>query len=190
MLACGVTGVLSVHPAGTFAGGEVWFGSVGSATSSTGTFSPTANLIYGLPFYCPEDMTVDRIGTRVTTAVASSKARVGIYAADAAKYPSSLVVDSGEFDTDTTGMKSATISQALKGSTLYYLALLVSNGTIALRSASSNAAIPALGVDNTIGAFQCGVTNAQTYGGLPSTFPSSGPAFVGGSPMLVLRRSA
>lgn len=66
----------------------------------------TQNLLYASPFTCPVDASFDTFGITVTTAVASSTIRMGVYVAGSDGYPSTLVQDMGTVDSSATGFRS------------------------------------------------------------------------------------
>ena len=95
---------------------EAWYHSGGTKTSPTANTAGTIDRLEACPFVCERGGTIDRLAFRVTTGgTAGSVARVGIYTntGDNNPQPNALVVDGGEFDTTTTGVKSATISNVL-----------------------------------------------------------------------------
>lgn len=98
--------------------------SVDGFTVGASTIDSTAQRIYYAPIFVPRDMTVDRIAVQVTTAVAGTLSRLGIYNHSATTFrPSTLLLNAGTIDTGTTGLKSITISQALTAG-IYWVALL------------------------------------------------------------------
>jgi len=88
-----------------------------------------ANTLYAQLFAVPVAMTADRIAINVTGAgAAATGVRLGVYSALANGQPDALLVDSGALLVDTTGTKTATISQVFVPGVQYWLAL-VSDGT-------------------------------------------------------------
>lgn len=96
------------------------FGVSGSAGAAT-----TRSIAWATLFYCPERTTYTRIGVNVSTAVASTTVRLGIYKENSG--PGALVVDGGTIDSSTTGDKEATISAALDAG-LYWLVAQAEGG--------------------------------------------------------------
>ncbi len=139
------------------------------------------NNLRAFPFFVSESITLDRIGVVVSSNAATAKARIGIYTSTSSTnlYPNALLVDSGELDVATTGLKSATISQALTPGTLYWLACVT--GTVApnLRSLGTAQAIPSLGFDNVFVGPGAGWIVAFTYGALPDPFTAGGSVLSG-----------
>lgn len=86
-----------IHPFGAFGGGIP---------------NPLeADVLYAAPILIPERTSFTRIGCRVTTAVASSTIRLGIYTDNLV--PAAKVFDAGTIDSSTTGAKEINISQVL-----------------------------------------------------------------------------
>jgi hypothetical protein len=173
---------------------EAWHTSpkVGAALAGSAL---TINRLYAMPFPCPKGMTLDRIGVYVSTLGTSAHGRLGVYAdlgiGASFVYPGSLVLDAGVYDASTTGAKALTISQALPGDILYWLVLVCD-------VIHSIYCIPVAGVINMLGhssalgtAQNAGLYVSQTYGALPSTFPSSPTMIVAAPiPAIFVRLSA
>lgn len=186
-------GTLSFHPASTFAGGTVLFGSIGVTTTTTVGQSLTNDLVRAHPWWCPESMTIDEMGMDVTIAGATSNSRLGIYEAGVGpnKYPTTLRLDAGAAATDTVGFKSIAVNHRLAGRRYYWLAMLSGGSTLpSMRAAAASARAPVLGVSATAATFQVGISHTQAYGALPATFPASAPALLSSQVFITLRRSA
>jgi len=169
---------------------ECWYCSIISASSLT-TSTMTANRLYALPFVVNTDCVLDRIAIYVSTAVVSTKARLGIYiksaGAPSSIMPGILVLDAGEVDTSTVGVKSITINQTLSPG-LYYL-VAVSNGAIGVRMENGNVS-SILGISSGLGpTFNQYVYCSFTYGALPGTFPAVSLS-VGASVVVFVRLSS
>jgi len=75
------------------------------------------------PFMTSQAITLDRIAIHISSAAAAGNtARLGIYNDNGSLYPGTLLLDAGTVATDSTGIKTITISQALSANTLYWLA--------------------------------------------------------------------
>lgn len=107
-------GVSSVAVGRALASG-VTFGSVPGAQGAAvgGAQVQTAGRLMYAPWLVKTDITLDRLAIEVTTAVAASNARLGIYNADTSWQPTTLVLDAGTVSCATTGIKTLTINQAL-----------------------------------------------------------------------------
>jgi len=82
-------------------------------TSRIDTSGPGADTIYAFPFVAVRAMTIDRLAVHVTTAHAGKTCRLGIYSDDGNGAPGDLVVDAGTVSVASTGVKAATIDEAL-----------------------------------------------------------------------------
>ena len=155
---------------------EAWYSNQTTALAP-GAATLADDTLMAVPFVVGRGCTIDRIGMEVTLLGVLSKARIGIYNATSPVnlYPSSLVVDSGELDTTSAGVKSATISQVLKPG-LYWLAHLSDStgGLATVRTIGGAGCFPIFGTASTLPTeSDLGLTVAQAYGALPSTFTAS-----------------
>jgi len=128
-------------------------------------FDYGANKLFAVPIILPQKARLNRIGIRIHGAGgAGAKARLGIYRDTGKLYPSDLVVDAGEVDATAVAIPTASINVILKPG-VYWLAAVLNDGTIDLARQSAITI-------NADGSSGCGWSVAQTYGPLPSTFPS------------------
>ena len=142
----------------------------GSPLSIT-TVPPSGNFLFYAPIRIDKAQSFDRIGTEIVTAAASGLTRLGIYNCDTDLQPTSLIVDSGDLDSSTTGVKSATISVTLQPGR-YLLAMVNNSNGIAFRCIKAGmlaGLLPTLGSSP----YVIRGTLAFSYAALPST----GPAF-------------
>lgn len=159
---------------------EAWYTSPNTGTALT-TGAVTLGRLYAVPFISSKAGTLDRIAFNVTTLLAGY-GRCGIYSDTGSLYPGALLLDGGQMDTSTTGVKSTTINQALSASSMYWLVFLASVA-VTVRCLSVGSMSPVLGFNNTLGtAPNVGLYAAQTYGALPSTFPAS-PTMITAAPI-------
>ena len=150
------------------------------ATSAT-----SANNLDMLPFYVPDSQAFDRIAINVTT-LAAGNARLGIYADTGGVYPGELLVDAGEVDTGTAGIKWCAINITLVPG-LYWLAR-IQNAAPTLRSLFHYTMIPLGSADLGVSVVS-GYRLARAYGVLPSPFPAGAIDITSGRPAVFLRRS-
>lgn len=149
------------------AGGSSALGAVPGALMISGNYSrvwpfvhsavaltTTTRMMY-VPWIVPRSMTINRIGIHVTTAVAGTNIRIGIYNA-ANDLPTTLLADLGSVATTATGVVELTISQALTPG-LVFLAV-AKQGTVG--------AVSLYGLAYTVwaGMPQAGTTNLMQYG--------------------------
>ena len=157
---------------------EVWYLPGQAQSAALSTVSAAAGTISTHPFLSGKGGRVDRLAIEVTTAAgAGGVIRFGIYTTDGTQnlYPRTLVVDSGEFSTTTTGIKSATIDIVLEQNKVYHL--VINAGT----SAPSVRAFVAANQQNLFGSPADGggtpailmrLSGSRTYAALSATFPA------------------
>ena len=162
--------------------GEYFFG---VPARSASTLTPTVDFISASPIWIARNLTADRIAIEVTTAVAGGMLRLGIYNAGTNLYPGTLLLDAGEVDGSTTGVKSITISQALtKG--LYWGAVIPNSSTLVVRAWTTS--YPLLGVTATgFSTTYVEWYKSQAYGALPDPFPADGTQYSIGANVVLLR---
>lgn len=132
---------------------------------STGT-------MYAMPFYVAATTTFTKLMVAVTTAVAASTIRVGIYN-NSGGQPSSLVLDAGTISAAATGDISATISQALNPG-WYWLVMTPSVNGISVRVSTAGTDQTWMFGTTTSNGNQTGFQVTFTFGALPGTFPGGG----------------
>lgn len=88
----------------------LYYGQQGPGAANT----PNPNVLRASPVFFDRPVTADRIAFKVNTAgAAGDVVRVGIYRDAGAVYPGALLLDAGTVNVGSTGVKEATISQAL-----------------------------------------------------------------------------
>lgn len=94
-----------------------------AGTNATGitTAAPGTDIFQLVPFIPTHDVTIDQFGINVTTAVAGSNAKLGIYTPSSDGWPDALVVESANLDCAATGFKSEAYSYTFKLGVLYWL---------------------------------------------------------------------
>lgn len=113
-----------------------------SAPSDITVSLGASNINGGAYFNVSATTTFDRIGVEITSAVASSTVRLGIYNVSNL-LPTTLVLDAGTVDSTTTGVKQITISQTLPIG--MYLLVAVQQGggsSVAMRARNGGHGIP------------------------------------------------
>ncbi len=171
---------------------ESWYVAAQISVVSVTVGSPTANNMRAVPFMSGRGGTLDRIGIEVTTAVAGN-IRIGIYdnTSDTYLYPNNLLVDSGDINTSTTGMKTAIINPTLNPNSLYWFVIL-NDAAPALRYITGGGCAMLLGVGPIINSTMYGhLMVSQIFGALPATFTTGGgPTATGTAPAISCRYSA
>lgn len=147
--------------------------SLAIAQSAHATLAHIANTLRVWPWIISEPVILNEVRLEVTTLIAASIIRMGLYSDNGAIYPGSLIISS-DFDAATTGVKTVSFAGSpitLKPG-LYWLATN-SNAAPLCRSVAVAAIAPVLGVSASMGT-NGGNTNfsiAQAFGALPATFP-------------------
>lgn len=149
----------------TFPGVSAYVGGTGLSTGQ----------LRAKPIVFGRSGTLSSIGLICSSGVSNAKARIGLYEAGSDGYPSSLVAESAELDCSTNTRKLTTgLSVAIVAGKAYWVAFL--GGTAAPNLAHLNTALNVGTIVAASGATSAtnivGITVAQAYGALPSTFPA------------------
>ncbi len=139
------------------------------------TVAFVANRLYAYPFIASVPTTINDIGVNVSTAVASSLVRLGVYNDNGNLYPNALLVDAGTVSSAAIAFVSVAISGTLKLRPGLYWLVAVSGHAPTVRAPALGSSIPILGTDNVAGTTATGIgwDAAHTMGVLPSTYPAS-----------------
>ena len=149
---------------------------------------------YYWPISVSQSVTFDAFTPFVNGAIASSLLRCALSRADSAWQPTSLVIESGDISTASTGEKVTTVSKTTIGPGRYLLAAR-SDSAIQLRGATvswSNIGIGATNNDSLFFALQY-MTVSESFGAFSST-PTAWTGFVSNSSIpsisVILRSAA
>jgi hypothetical protein len=139
-----------------------------------------------LPFSVGRTTTFDRIGIEVTTLAAATNLRMGIY--NDAGGPGSLLLDAGltTADASTTGLKTATISQALPVG-LYWVAVVAQGGTPTVRGIANNPNGWMPSAQGTGPGYPSYLTGTTTPAALPASFGTISVTQNVANPKIVMR---
>jgi hypothetical protein len=149
-----------------------------SATNST----VSSGVLYALPFMVTKTTTVTTMASDIETNV-TGNAEMGIYADNGNGLPGALVLDAGNFSTNSLGTRTITGLTTVLTPGQYWVAIVYS-ATPGVKGYPNNGLIPTLGSGSTINAASTNfamVTMSQAYGALPSTF-STTPTYVSSAP--------
>jgi hypothetical protein len=128
---------------------------------------------------------IDSVAFEVTTGVATSVGRCGIYknTSDSVMYPSSLVVDGGSQDCSTNAVKTTSSLSLLIIAGLYWFVFACGVATLtAMRAIQPGGLSPITGYRAAMGAnAHTIITGAFSYTSLPTTFPAGLPANAAGT---------
>jgi len=159
---------------------ECWY-PLGPAQADTyvGGIALAANRHYAISFAVPCDCNLDGVMLYVTAAVATSKARMGIYATGGFDnaYPTSLLLDCGEVNTNAVGVQTITGLTLPLYMGVLYAGTFISSHTPAITL--RNYMYQGWAAVNTLGNSlrpMCYAT--QAYGALPATFSVVGTTFM------------
>lgn len=152
-----------------------------------------ANSLRAFPLYISKASRFDRIAVRVTTAGTGTtpKVRLGIYKDNGNVYPGKLVLDAGEVDVNTTGVKELTIDTTLPEG-LYWLVLVGQDTASLVVAATSNTShYPIVGYESDLSGTPLHAwAHVQTYGSLPDNYPTGSPTgWTLHIPLIALRKA-
>ena len=141
-----------------------------SINSNFPTFSPTTGTLYYYPIYFIGSATVQAVRMIVTTAVAASNARIGLYTADKEYKPLARVSDFGTITTDTTGYKEITGLSVAVSAGPHLLAFMCDTNGVSYRwirgfPFTGWTRPPIAGRNDN---WACDLTVAYTYGTMPT----------------------
>lgn len=109
------------------------------------TITATDDRVYFVPFAVTRRCQLDKLGIEVTTAAASTAARVGIYSATALGAPDALLKEAAAtIATTSTGAVETDIDLDVAPG-VYFAAVKVDGAAVALRGVNGDSAIPATG---------------------------------------------
>jgi hypothetical protein len=142
------------------------------------------------PFWVGQPMSFDRIGAEITTLIAASSVRLGIYADNGRGSPGALIVNAGTIDSSSTGAKELVIATNLQPG-LYWPCVVPQGGAPTMR-AHNGTLFPvgagSLATATGSGGIFSGVVTAA--GAVPGALPASFPAitnYQAFSPLVALR---
>lgn len=141
-----------------------------TATSTT-TMTSVANRFEAYPFYCSQDVELSNFGVVVTSAVAGSNVKVGIYSAGSDGLPENLLFGSGDISTATTGYKAQDPGLSLEAGKTYWFAVRQSSN-FTLRAIPLGSAKPLFSSTSTGTNYVTGLRTTLTFANdWPSTSP-------------------
>jgi hypothetical protein len=153
--------------------GETYIGVPGASLSASSTATVTANRDYYAFLYVKTPIVVDQLISEVTTLVAASNFRIGMYRADRDWQPVGVpLADSGNLSSATTGVKTYTPATPLYLAAGRYLSVINSDASPAVRVFRG---IPETPIDAALGgsSFLSSVYVSRAY----AAFPSPGTAW-------------
>jgi hypothetical protein len=190
--AAGTTGASYVDNvgAGMPPANNLWFGHLHGAHASD-TFTPVQNTMYAFPIQISKDVTVGDIGIRVTTNVASTTIRLGIYTSVTAK-PAVKVIDCGTVDSSTIGSKTTgAFTNTVLRPGFYWLTMVLQGGTgVVVRALNQPIILPAASANEVLAAAPVVWTDTTTVSGaLPTNWTAASAPSGTTAPAIVLKRT-
>jgi hypothetical protein len=139
------------------------------------TGAQTANSLRVFPWKVHRAVTLTAVRAEVTTLIAATTFRLGIYADNGSAYPGALVAGSDvtTLDSAATGVKVNTFASAITLSPGLYWVAINNSGAPTLRAVGLGAIENVLGAAVSMGANLAitGWSVTQPYAALPSAFP-------------------
>ena len=124
------------------AAGDYALTTSGAGGAATGVLAGAAGRIDLFPFIPRDDITIDRLSVNVTTLIAAALGKIVLYAADATGKPATLILETGDLDFSTVGLKEATVVQTLRRGITYWIG--IRHSSTAILSAWASSATPDL----------------------------------------------
>lgn len=166
-----------------------------TATSQSGTAATTTALLYAIPFTLLSPVSVTKLAAALwANGTAGAVTRLGLYNANAAGYPTSLIVDAGTFSATSgaTSLVAITLGAPQALSAGSYFAAIVTQGAPATPQKYITAItgilaplMPGMTADKGWAAW----TTAGVTGALPDPFTGGGTAVdttAGGTPCVYI----
>jgi Collagen triple helix repeat (20 copies) len=170
-------------------GSDVTLAMSQAASVTTAQF---ANTLRAFPWRVHKPITLTQLRAEVSTLLASSSFRLGLYEDNGSGYPGALVAgsDVSAFDSSTAGVKPNIFAAPITLAAGLYWVAINNSGTPTLRGISVAAIDPVLGF-NPAGGTSCNYTClsiAQAYGAMPNAFPAGAtPAANVSAPLAMFR---
>ena len=124
------------------AAGDYALTTTGAGGAATGVLAGAAGRMDLFPFIPRDDITIDRLSVNVTTLIAAALGKIVLYAADATGRPAALILETGDLDFSTVGLKEATVAQTLRRGITYWIG--IRHSSTAILSAWASTATPDL----------------------------------------------
>lgn len=139
--------------------------------ASTTTMTSVADRFEAYPFYCPEDVELSNFGVVVSSAVAGSNVKVGIYSAGPDGLPENLLFGGTNISAATPGYKAQDPGLSLEAGKTYWFAVRQSSN-FTLRAIPLGSAKPLFSSTSTGTNYVTGLRTTLTFADdWPSTTP-------------------
>jgi hypothetical protein len=163
-------------------------------TAAATQFTPTtvaqvANTLRAFPWEVKRSATINSIRSEVTTLLAATSYRLGIYS-DTNSYPNALLTgsDAQVYDASIAGIKTGTPTAnfpIVAGTLIWFV--INANGAFSGRALPVSSVPNVLGSQGNLGSTSCftGWSIAQAFGALPATFPAGAALLANVAPIIV-----
>lgn len=157
-----------------------------SQQGSDATIAGTQNVAYAVMFVVSKTTTFDRIQCEVTSAIASSTVRLGIYNSTN-NIPTTKLLDAGTVDSSSTGAKEITISQTLTPGVYFLVSANQGGASSPTLRARTQYYSPILTPQSTTGNTNYNAYSATSVSGEFPTSPTWGLINAANSPKIMMR---
>lgn len=140
-----------------------------------------ANNFFIVPFELDTEMEITRCGIEVTTAGAASKTRVGVYACMPNGTPGNILLETGDINSSTTGVKDVVFSSSRRlPAGWYYVGILSNVAGVAVRAYQASRLFPSpLGLNSSLVPIACrNGTVTSGWSSMPTTFAMAGSSAI------------
>ena len=124
------------------AAGDYALTTTGAGGAATGVLAGAAGRMDLFPFIPRDDITIDRLSVNVTTLIAAALGKIVLYAIDSTGRPAALILETGDLDFSTVGLKEATVAQTLRRGITNWIG--IRHSSTAILSAWASTATPDL----------------------------------------------
>lgn len=143
-----------------------------ATTNFTVSGVTAADILVANPVFVPVTISIDQVSWEVSTLQVGGLAKIGIYDGNAG-IPNNLIVESGDLDTSSTGLKTDAVNAQLVGGNWYWLAIVFNNvATLAGTLYPPGIKVQQFGSPDGLQAssFPTQMEVAHAYGALPDPF--------------------
>lgn len=154
-----------------YVAGQYYGSAIQLGTGATQTLLLAANELRAFPVFVSKNQQLfDRVGVEVSTAVAATNIRFGLYK-DNSGYPGERLLASGSVSSATTGLKEVTTSLRLAFGVVWLAVLSDGAPTLRANTQSHGLGMP---VQTGTGIATNWLVSGQPFATLPTTFPAGG----------------
>lgn len=169
---------------------DIWYAAGAINATAAANLTVVANTLYAVAFKTSRQLTIDRLGFGITTAVAGQNAIIGIYSDNnnpLSPQPGALLVAGANSSTAAALAIKTTVNQVLQAGVVYW-AVFYASGTPGVRSIPVGGSAVTGWPTTLVGSPSNHLRATRTYDGtLPAVFPSTIGHFGGNIPAVFFR---